>query len=466
MYSSVTRKRFRQARKQGWPALFLVVVSFAGFVLVALSWAWRLEGWSHGGMDDDITTAGGERHVAAHVREWTQFVHYGARYLMRMVRDGDRVRGRFIYTLYESGTFKEESYNVLRHAGAVFAMASYIQWAPRHSAGYRAVGLDEMTEKTAQAVEYLKVAFLKPFSSLNTTTHRVKALALWDEPTLIGTHSHAARCAKLGGAGLGLVALTSFEAIRPGTTRHEDLKLLAEFIIFMQRDDGGFASKYCDGIGIDTHFQSLYYPGEASLGMVRLYELTRKKQYLVVALRGLLYLADTRENSASVEADHWALLATERLLTHLHVLRIQDEIQIRRRLLYHGDQIVQSLAATTADMLQKTRMNATGNPPWPTNGRTTPTATRLEGFMAAISFSEKIKEFQIRENAYVSARFLVASQIRNVEDSNIRHGGIPTAVGQKDRKSKSIRIDYVQHAICGVMRAIDAGIPLLNTNKV
>lgn len=442
----------------------MVLVFLVGF---ALSWTRTKEERPDVGMD--VSTFGhsngversGERvRTRSPVeREWTQFVHYGARYLMRMVRDTEGVRGRFIYNLDESGTFEEKSYNVLRHAGAVFAMASYIQWAPHHSTDL--VDLDELTVKTARAVEYLKRSFLKPLIDSNITGGKV--LAMWDEPSLIGMKTHTKRCAKLGGAGLGLIALTNFEAIRPGTTSSEDFELLAEFIKFMQRDDGGFESKYCEKFGIDGSFVSLYYPGEASLGLVQLYELTKRQEYLRVALRGILSLAATRAESTSVERDHWALLATEKLLKHLHVLRLQDEEEVRQRLLHHGDQVVQSLIRQTKDMLLRTRMNATGDPPRPSDGRPTPTATQLEGFMAAISFSQKTKEFEIRENAYVSARFLVASQIRNVDESNIRHGGIPDAVGRQGTKSKAIRIDYVQHAICGVMRAIDAGIPLLDT---
>ena len=465
----IKRKRPKH-RNQAWRAatLAMVLVSLVGFVLVALCSTWTMEGWpgvgfyvSMFGLSSGVGKSEESAHPESPVeREWTQFVHYGARYLMRMVRDTKGVRGRFIYNLHESGTFKKKPYNVLRHAGAVFAMASYIQWAPHHSTDM-VVDLEELTEKTAQAVEYLKRSFLKPFIDSNIIG--VKALALWDEPGLIGKKTYAKRCAKLGGAGLGLIALTSFEAIRPGTTSSKDLKLLAEFIRFMQRDDGRFESKYCEKFGIDDSFVSLYYPGEASLGLVQLYELTKRKEYLRVAVRGMLSLATMRVESTSVERDHWALLATEKMLKHLHVLRLQDEVEVRRRLLHHGDQVVQSLVQDTEDMLRKTRMNASGDPPGPYDGRPTPTATQLEGFMAAISFSQKTKQFEIRENAYVSARFLVASQIRNVDESNIRHGGIPQAVGQEDTKSKAIRIDYVQHAICGVMRAIDAGIPLLDT---
>jgi len=464
MHHGIKRKRPRHGINQAWRTATsaMVLVCLIGFALVALRCTWMMEEWPGVGLA--VSTGGellGEQSPIEH--EWTQFVHYGARYLMRMVRDTEGVRGRFIYNLYESGTFKKSSYNVLRHAGAVFAMASYIQWFPRHHSTGMVVQLDEFTEKTAQAVDYLKTAFLKPLTNSNTTG--VKALAMWDEPSLITKKTNARRrCAKLGGAGLGLVALTSFEAIRPGMTRLNDLALLAEFIKFMQRDDGSFDSKYCDTFGMDDSVLSLYYPGEASLGMVQLYELTKRREYLRVALRGILYLASTRAESTSVERDHWALLATEKLLKHLHVLRVEDEGEVRQRLLYHGDQIVQSLIQKTEDMLRKTRrMNATGNPPMPSDGRTTPTATHLEGLMAAMSFSQKISELEMRENAYVSARFLVASQIRHVDESNMRHGGIPAAVGHQDTKSKAIRIDYVQHAICGVMRAIDAGIPLLET---
>ena len=389
--------------------------------------------------------------------EWTRFVHYGARYLMRVVRQTKGDRGRFIYDLYENGEYRKKSYNVLRHAGAVFAMASYIRWAPSHPKGM-VVDLDELTEKTAQAVDYLKTAFMKPFEYSGNS---VKMLALWDEPNLIGKSKKGERCAKLGGAGLGLVALTSFEAVRPGTTKLEDLLLLAEFVKFMQRDDGGFESKYCEVMGMDEFFVSLYYPGEASLGLVQLYELTGREEYLRTSLRAILYLANLRATSSSVEPDHWAMLATEKILKHLHVLRLEDEGHVRELLLHHGDQVLRSLKSATKNMLVQERKGKTGDPPKPLDGRPTPIATRLEGFMAALSFSKNIQDLEIRENAYVASRFLISSQVLDVDESNIRHGGIPAVAGGSDQESKAIRIDYVQHAICGIMRAIDAGIPFL-----
>ena len=120
---------------------------------------------------------------------------------------------------------------------------------------------------------------------------------------------------KLGGTGLGLVALLSMEKINPGTTDIETLRKLGEFILFLQKDDGSFYSKYVPStVGKDDRWTSLYYPGEAALGLVMLYEYDPQPQWINHAVNVLTYLANLRKNDKKVPPDHWALLATVKIL--------------------------------------------------------------------------------------------------------------------------------------------------------
>jgi hypothetical protein len=50
--------------------------------------------------------------------------------------------------------------------------------------------------------------------------------------------------AKLGGAGLGLVALVRLAKMQPGAVPIDEGRRLGQFVAFLQRGDGSFYSKY------------------------------------------------------------------------------------------------------------------------------------------------------------------------------------------------------------------------------
>ena len=65
----------------------------------------------------------------------------------------------------------------------------------------------------------------------------------------------------------------SVERTMPGTTPVEFLRRLGNFLLFMQNKDGGFYSKFIpEKGGRDDSWTSLYYPGEAALGLIMLSE--------------------------------------------------------------------------------------------------------------------------------------------------------------------------------------------------
>lgn len=72
--------------------------------------------------------------------------------------------------------------------------------------------------------------------------------------------------AKLGGSGLALIGLSNLYPDKKVDL--ETIRGLGNFIIYMQKSDGSFYSKYLvDAKQKDENFVSLYYPGEAALGL-------------------------------------------------------------------------------------------------------------------------------------------------------------------------------------------------------
>jgi len=93
--------------------------------------------------------------------------------------------------------------------------------------------------------------------------------------------------ASLGGAGITLVGLLHLEKVSPGFNDPEILKGLGNFILYCQKENGGFRSKYILGKGFDEKLESLYYPGEAAFGLTLLYEYTKEKVYLESAYKAI-----------------------------------------------------------------------------------------------------------------------------------------------------------------------------------
>lgn len=339
--------------------------------------------------------------------------------------------GRFEYRVDASFGLVADGYNWLRHAGAIYAMAS---------------ACDEscvVSDRRAilRAIVYLQKSAIRPVAAADATA------AVWSEDAKIGSESRAV--AKLGGAGLALVAIaTATDAV--GTNPDiAQLEALGNFILMMQKPDGGFHSKYLPQRSGRFHkWSSLYYPGEAAFGLVKLFELTGAPQYLFAATDALRHLADSRSSASQVPADHWALIATRAIWPYL----AEPD---RERLANHARQIVSSILAE--------QINAPGSScdgGFSIDGRITPTSTRIEGLLAAAHLFPDDSPFYetIVDAASHGIGFLMKNQIsggayrgafrRAVRALRSDEAGYTSTF---NRRASEIRIDYVQHALSALL---------------
>ncbi|MCA9623792.1 MAG: hypothetical protein KC731_32440, partial [Myxococcales bacterium] len=270
--------------------------------------------------------------------------------------------GRFVYRQHLDPAVRvPPSYNLLRHAGAIYALASYQR--QRRS--------PEVAACLGRATSHLW-RHIRPLEEEDKTG----PLAVWSVK--------APSVAKLGGAGLALIALTSVASLSEESLRRAEAARIATFIRLMQRDDGSFASKYLAGLGPDDRWTSLYYPGEAALGLVML----GGEEPLDTARRALAFLARSRASDAHVPPDHWALIATDALLA-----AGAADPGLRHRLKEHARQIVDDMLAATGMHPAGSRLAGS----FGRDGRTTPTATRLEGLIAARRFLKSPEDGVRRE---------------------------------------------------------------------
>lgn len=156
-----------------------------------------------------------------------QAIHLAADYLLKICDD----KGKFVYRINLNPKVKpKRKYNMLRHAGTMYALAMYEQKYPN------AKTLDTLV----RASQFLK-------KTIAPVPNKAGLLAVWSKSQMTG--SKIPLQAKLGGTGLGLVALLSLEQIKPGTTPIEYLRKLGQFLVFMQKNDGSFYSKYVPSLG-------------------------------------------------------------------------------------------------------------------------------------------------------------------------------------------------------------------------
>jgi hypothetical protein len=352
--------------------------------------------------------------------------------------------GRFIYLQHLSPEVKyTNKYNLLRHAGTMYALAMRYEQQPD----------DRILQCLLRARNFLQFR-------IEPVPQHPEVSAVWTDPEDMGhTDPNKPKEAKLGGAALVLIALCKLRKIQPEAVKLDDLHRLAAFIILMQRADGGFNSKYDYQKGPDPRWESLYYPGEAMLGLMLLYEQTQAEVLLLHAARGMAFLAQTRKNQQFPPADHWALLATARMLPYYS--RLPDPPVPETAIVAHMKQICTLMLGEQIIMFSNKNISY-ANGCFDTTTSTCRTAIRLEGLLAsytALPDSEAELKAKIVRAAGFGTGFLLRQQIREGKLA----GGIPRSAiypprpaGEtvKDR-SGEVRIDYVQHAMSALIRYRD-----------
>jgi hypothetical protein len=328
--------------------------------------------------------------------------------------------GKFVYQVDPNTGKVSSTYNILRHAGSIYSLAMYNRAHPDR----------KVVDTMIRAAKFMRINYIGPETASN-------ALAVWSEPL------PAKSSAELGATGLALIALTALDQAEPDTIPLADLQSLARFVLFLQKSDGSFTSKYSPDTGPDSDFNSLYYPGEASLGLISLYELDHRTEWLDAAGKALSYLAVSRLNVRKLPPDHWALIATARFLADCP----ENSCSVSRpQLIDHAGRI--------CDRFLRDQVASAPNPriigAYDVDGRTTPSSIRLEGMLATLEYLPNDvsgRRNRIESSIEHGIAFLLRAQIT----SGPYAGGMPGAVSSAPLASE-IRIDYVQHALSAWLR--------------
>lgn len=329
--------------------------------------------------------------------------------------------GRFVYNSNVDPEIKYSNvrYNALRHAGTLYSM--YLCEKYLHN--------NTLQEKRYQASEYFVKRYVK-----EVLPNKYAVVSDMKEEKLTSPQ------AKLGGSGLALIGLSNLYP--DGKIDLKILRGLGDFIIYMQKPDGSFYSKFLvDKIKKDENFVSLYYPGEACLGLLYLNEVDPQEKWVKSAKKGLLYLADLRKDKGSdVPFDHWAMLATRKLFeTSNNGLLPGEKLLLQK----HAEQMANSIL--NKQILEE-KYQYRGA--FSKNVRLCSIGTIMEGLVAIYYCTDDVQlKGRVLTALDLGTKFLSRYQVKE----GISRGGIPTSAYWKlqdaEDKTKVIRIDNVQHVL-------------------
>lgn len=329
--------------------------------------------------------------------------------------------GRFVYNSNVDPKIKYDNiqYNALRHAGTLYSM--YL--AERYLKNY------SLQEKRYLASKYFIDNYIK---SLKSDMYAVVSKP--EEEKL------SAPVAKLGGTGLALIGLSNLYP--EGRISLDMLRGMGEFVLFMQKTDGSFYSKYnLEEKDKDKEFVSLYYPGEAALGLLYLNEVDPQKKWVEAAKKTLIYLANSRKGKTKgVPFDHWAMLATKKLFETPDNGLLEEE-----------KLLLQAHAAQMANVIIYNQIVDEGNTyrgGFIDNFRLCSIGTMMEGLVAIyyVADDEMLKQ-QVLFALKLGTEFLSRYQVKGGDSK----GGIPAdaywTLIYAPKASQVIRIDNVQHVL-------------------
>lgn len=218
-------------------------------------------------------------------------------YLARETSD----QGEITYEYFASDDRTGSGYNILRHAGTVYSMMQAYRLRPDPA----------LLKASLDAMRFFQKAMRED------SKHPGEWFVRDVNSVRSGGRQRLGRRAKLGGIGLGLCMMVELEKAVPGSVDMEQVRGMGRHLVRMQNPNGSFVSFYNWDGKEKSNRKSIYYSGEAILGLLRLHQLTGEQEWLDVAVAGADYLVHKRWKSLGLRfytpMDAWLLQALEEM---------------------------------------------------------------------------------------------------------------------------------------------------------
>lgn len=334
--------------------------------------------------------------------------------------------GSFVYSYMPKLNNVPETYNILRHAGAIYSMLEL----------YEVTQNNALLQKSKLAIQYL-LKQIRDFKVNNNTFSVVV-----DKDFI-----------KLGGNALACLALVKYTQVTDDQQHLPLIRSMGDWIESTQDENGKFT---IHKQSISTHtienFESGYYPGEAIFALTRIYQIDPNKKWLDVAEKAADYLINVRDKNIpgnKLIHDHWLLYGLSELFGYR-----ENKIYIE-----HTQKIVSAILSTQQLASPfKDWIGGFYNPP-----RSTPTAVRAEGLCAAYQLladqGYKDEAAKILNAIKLCINFQLQTQFRPENAMYLKKPERVIGGFSKSLSHFEIRIDYVQHnisALLGLLRICSA----------
>ncbi len=329
--------------------------------------------------------------------------------------------GRFTYrnSTDESKVYSDKHYSSLRHAGTLYSMILC----------ENLINNSVLKRKRLFASEYLIKNYVK---RVDDTKYAIVSKPYEESPVLVATS---------GGTGLGLIALCGL--VSDGFVRLTTLQKMGNFLVYMLSKKGEFWASYEYGKKSKSNvYYARYYAGQASLGLLHLWEVDKNQKWLKTAKKSLLHQAEKTEKIPDVDMkfDHWGVIAIKKLF-EIEDNKLKDEE--RAALLNYVTKNVKGLLCKHIFDKEDGDIGSFDG----VKSLCT-TAMFMEGLVASCYLLEDKKlQKNILKSLKIVSEYLTANQVKVGK----MEGGVPTNPNWNTPTAefvdKEIRIDNIQHAL-------------------
>lgn len=349
--------------------------------------------------------------------------------------------GKIRYRFRVAADKDSSSYNLLRHGGTTYSILQ----------AYDRTRFQPYLLASEQAMAYLfdhcdRDRRTGPWLPESHPSFG-ESMYVVDPPTREGPDG----VVKLGGGGLALVMVDQYVEATGDTKKYlPHAQALARFLVASQKEDGEFLyfpPRHPGGANTGSD-DSEYYPGEAILGLIRLYSWDRNQLWLDTAVRAADWLIDVRDKgktAGTLSNDHWLMLGLSYLYLYTKDQKYSDHSIALARAVEHQYRKNEQYWEEHPDY-----RGGYYNPP-----RSTPAATRGEGLGAVLETCQIAQiECQWVEDLLIDTiRHEMLSQYDPDMSFWMRSRGKAFGGWNGGLIDMDIRNDFVQHNMSAVIGA-------------
>jgi len=336
----------------------------------------------------------------------------GGDFLVRMQNPD----GSYQYEYYPEIDRYSTDNNILRHTGVVYSLVLLYEYS--HETRY--------LESAKKGADFL-----------------LQHLEYIDDDTAYIFHDDDA---KLGGAGLAVIALVELETAEKTGKYLDIIKDLTNFILFMQEDTGKYKSYYIDEGEYVSSGDSYIYPGEAMLALVRAYTLFEDQRYLASLERAYDYYSIAFAQDPTTEFTPWTAQAFVRLY------EISPKQKYANFVFAMEDWLTSQQYLDNAPRPDYLGAYGTMDIPSITAG------VRSEGVSDAYILAKKLgyeeKAERYKQSILLASNFLMKLQHTEANTKTYLHPEVGTGAFVYKVGDTAARVDYTQHAISAMIKTL------------